>query len=579
MAVPLPRDHCVGYYDRHGAPADTQNGHTGYRSVFSGFVPTQSGVEGIPWSIFQPDLTYAPNYVPGGSGGPHGRIKTGVIETYLNSVDTYNLTGPTLLGTTIPLPWNILIRPFAGRAQPGWLKTAYGTVTNGTDTLSPYWTSTYQTVARDFATQLANYVPTDNYNSRQGTPLTLDLHPYVGGICFFGMMTTYPEPLLITGWNQSQLGNPSNATVQAAYKAQYSDLVAAWPNTPVEFSHNPAAFGGETFTEAMMTYEVAHNPSPKGVVCNNSLRFINAVPTPDTVSVYPPFILPWPGVQAQPSDPGPYHDALGYTAMYEFMMSLGPGNGTIDLGFPRVATPSPLAFQTSTYAKLGGTPTSLLQTIDYAIWQGARKIELPSDGGGYNNLTPAQLAPAVVKLFANDPAPAATGQILQHFTGGTPSASTTLTVTNVATQAGSTLVMFVGARGSSTQPAITVTGGGTWNARTTTGTASLNGIMEGLDCEPVTSVGASAITISTSVSASIVYEFFEISGLAAAPYENSSTANATGATTAPSSGALTPGNSTDVVVGAIFWPNATATITGLPASPWVNDPTVVGTAP
>jgi len=190
--------------------------------------------------------------------------------------------------------------------------------------------------------------------------------------------------------------------------------------------------------------------------------------------------------------------------------------------------------------------------------------------------TPAANAAYTIQygLVANNPGQAqAAGQVVQHVQAGTSADSTTLVVANLATTVGNLCVLKVGVRAASA-PTASISGGGTWNNRYSVNSGAGTGNMSGWDLVPTGSISANGITITSSQSGSMEYEFWEISGLSATPYENSATATGS---TAGATVSITPAVASDVVLGGIFWPNGSSTIGSLPGSPWVNDPTIVGT--
>ena len=166
--------------------------------------------------------------------------------------------------------------------------------------------------------------------------------------------------------------------------------------------------------------------------------------------------------------------------------------------------------------------------------------------------------------------------VLQHFTGVTsPGPATSLTVGNAATQPGSLLVLMTTVRAIST-PAASVSGGGTWTSRATSPTPSNHAVMEAWDLAAAPAVGINAFVVSSTVSGSISYEFWEIAGAATSPFE-AAVINS-GASVSPTD-SITTTNANDIVLGGILWSNATLTISGLPGAPWVNDATAEGLAP
>lgn len=193
---------------------------------------------------------------------------------------------------------------------------------------------------------------------------------------------------------------------EAALAGTYPAMAAIWGTTPVSVSHNPyqsiTATGTATVeaeTEALMGTLLASTTWPYGVIANNSIR-ANGL-------VYPP-----------PLGPGPYADPhnANYTSMFSAMASYGRGQANPNLGFTLRTQPAPIEIQLATYAAMGATPASLIASINYAIWLGARGIELPNDtGGGYTNLSLGTLASFVPAILANDPAATRTPVLIGRF--------------------------------------------------------------------------------------------------------------------------------------------------------------------
>lgn len=562
--------HCVGPFDRSGFTHLT--GLSGaWQAVMGGAVVNSGGQPGQAlWSSIQ---TSGPSTNP-------STISNADIDAAFVAVRNYNATSPTI-------PWRVKLRISAGSYQPGWLKAlantgSYGPLltTGGSSpqTMLAEWTPSYRTAWADFMAALAAYVPAD------GLGFALGVHPNMGELSVGGSMTTYAEPMLITGWSYSQLGFSSKSAYAAAAQPYLqlilADTIAAWPGKPVALSYNPYCNTADTFTETTMAYQTssvggggAGGVTPLGVLMNNSLRNNGASVVAPTYAPDPNTGLPW-------CTHGTYNDPLGpsasYTAMYTAQALLGQGAAAAALGgagYP-IAHPVPIAYQTA-QLHLIGTATDLCNTLSYAIWLGARMVEMPS---GFDTIgstfTPAMLGNYYAGFVANDPVAVSSSPIVQHLTGGSGGDVTSLTVQNLPTTAGNLLVLIVHARAATT-PVISIVGGGTWVNRINQNSVGLNANYTHWDLVPSSAVGANGIVIDSTQSGSVEYEFLEVQGLSASPFEASAVAHASTAGTAPAV-SITPANSGDVVIAAIGWPSGTATIGSLPGSPWVNDATVVG---
>lgn len=392
---------CLAFFDRSGT------GHlTGLSSAFKasmGGMVVNDGAQGqLFWSNMQAT-----------AGSPHGSgtIANAAIDAAFNAVKTYNATSPTI-------PWRVKLRPSAGIAQPTWLKNLHGTgsfgalLSNGTDTMVGFWTADFEAVWAQFMLTLAAYVPAD------GLGYTLDTHPNLGEVACGASMTTFAEPMLQSGWTYAQLGFANFAAFatvgEPALEASLKDTLAAFPNTPVSLACNPYGNSDVAFTSSAIGYLIksvasggAGGVTPMGVVENNSLRANlanNSIPSAGS-RVVAPTTARDPNTGAVWCDNGTFSDGHGgqYTTTYTTMAKTGQGAAASALGgagYP-IANPSPLCIQTSTYGGMGGTTVSLENTLDYAVWLGARMVELPSGFDGA--LTAPQLAAYVPGLLANDP--------------------------------------------------------------------------------------------------------------------------------------------------------------------------------
>lgn len=575
--------HCVFLFDRSGAPADSQGGNSGWQAVLGGFVVNSSAAPegGITWNELQ---TTAGS--PVGTGAIGHALGTGTgnqaIDNALLACQTRNNAYPTAT------PWTIKIRVFAGIYQPTWLKGLAGTgswgplLSNGTNTMLQPWTTDYLNAWSEFMQTLAAYTPV-NTGLLGNYALPLNQNPYVGEVVCGATMTTYAEPMLITGWTLAQLGFTGtnaaanyDAAAQPALQTALASTIDAWSETPVSLAYNPWRNTSQTFPETTMAYQVASEGgggaggvTPYGVLENNSVRNeAKAVTAPTTAHD--------PNTGAAWCTDGTYNDPLApsaaYTSMFTAMALLAPGaaaNALGGSGYP-ILNPSPLCIQTATMSDIGSDSTDFFNTLSYCIWLGARMIELPSTYATY--MTPTQAAQYSAGLLANDPTGNANSPIVQRVGGGTSSDQTTFTVQNAATTVGNACVLFVVARASST-PTISVSGGGTWTQRATETSVANNTNLTVWDLVPSSSIAANGITIGSTHAGSIGYKFYEIMGLASSPYETSAVARAASGGTAATV-SVTPATKTDVVLGAIAYPSGTATISALPSAPWTNEPLV-----
>ena len=224
---------CVGMFHRSGVcPA-------AFRTKMGGYVVNDGVIGGIPWANLQ-----ASAGSPAGSGAIGGSGATAINNAF-SDLRTWNAANPTIQQT-------IKIRVMAGVSQPGWLNGALGQTlcSNGTQTLTPFWTPAYQAAWNQFMLKLAAFVPA-------GETLPLDTNPLMGEFACGATMTSYAEPMLWTGgWNPTNLTGVTNTLAQNALQNTFVDTCAAWPHKPISVSHNPCVFGGETFTEANMDFMV-----------------------------------------------------------------------------------------------------------------------------------------------------------------------------------------------------------------------------------------------------------------------------------------------------------------------------------
>jgi hypothetical protein len=165
--------------------------------------------------------------------------------------------------------------------------------------------------------------------------------------------------------------------------------------------------------------------------------------------------------------------------------------------------------------------------------------------------------------------------ILQNLTAATSTGASTLAVPNAATTNGSRLVIIAAARASAT-PTLTISGGSFTSLGNVTNSGSSPGVLYWFEIAQSASVGSNAFTVNSSVaSGSIEAWFLELSGTAVTGASYSfQTATASGKTpTVSTTGSTTAG---DLVLGAFMFNSATATISGLPGSPWTNVTAVEG---
>lgn len=125
---------------------------------------------------------------------------------------------------------------------------------------------------------------------------------------------------------------------------------------------------------------------------------------------------------------------------------------------------------------------------------------------------------------------------------------------------------------SGTAPTVAISGGGTWTQRFSVDSPAGLGVCAAFDINPTGQVAANGITITSSESGSIEYEFYEIAN---ALYQGN--AHATGTSTTPTV-SITPVATSDVQVGVVFVPNISASLTPTGVSTWTNDDVTQGLA-
>lgn len=358
------------------------------------------------------------------------------INAAFDNVDLYNSTAPTY-------PWTLGNRSFSGESAPAWA-LALGTgapsgIANGTTPIAhttAWWDTTYLMGWEVFQLTMAAYVPVYSVRSSissGGLPAgvtnthTMNGHPLLGGVSEMCCMTKFAEPLMKDDYNdntdtgpptagQGRLNaiaagytfnhNPANlGTDNIQQQAAMAFMPIAWPDTPWEFSFNPAqdlttvnTGTDETWTETLMDYAVqlSGTACPRVVLMNNSLR-ANAANGPAS----------W-GLSAPVS---PYSDrSSGYTSMYLALLAYSGGPGIADLVGTSQAVllqpqRTPLGIQTSTYSGMGSSAAALKNTLTYAGKLGARMIELPGDGATNFHVLTANdpfWATSIATMLAND---------------------------------------------------------------------------------------------------------------------------------------------------------------------------------
>lgn len=372
---------CVGMFDRQGNNGSstqlTSNPSAAYKNVLGGFVASggtqPAGGTGVSWTDLQTS-------------------DAGAIASN-NNIDKA-LTLCTSVNAGQSKQWTVKLRIFCGTVSPTWAKNKGGGPVASPTTVGPWWTAEYQASYKDFMTKLAAKYDANALIGEVVIAMTGDdsgepmLHAQIGSGS--GRTSALRAGVYTTTYSQTS----TDPTQLAAVKAAMTTLTnAVWATTPVSFAYNPCdniatGSSGDTVNLTLPLIDYLHSnvASPKGVLENNSLR-ANGVVVPGNKS--------W-ATNGTYSDP---HSSK-YTDMYTRMAKYGTGLATTDLGFTRDANPSPICIQTSTYSGMGNSVASLQNTMEYAIWLGARMVELPS---GYMALTAAQLDAYNARLTANDP--------------------------------------------------------------------------------------------------------------------------------------------------------------------------------
>lgn len=393
---------CVGFYDRQGIPfANNYTNWTNaaFNSILSGFIiPTSQPVTfpgsddtgGIPWAELQPTAGNPPGTGP---------INGAAIDHAFDQADAYNNTNPAI-------PWTLKVRVLCGcgGASPWGLCPSWATALDGGPITAPdavgaqmpvWWGQAHLFPAFvNFYQALSDYVPqysvrssTSSFGLPTGTNTQpLGGHPLLGEVTesLGGDAASEPQIKNFT-WSQTQ-GNPvwSAALERQSQTLALASLVSMWGTTPVAYSSNPYQFlnsgtSNENFTEALIAYLAGDTV---GDVANPE----NLAPATAKFT-WPYMCFGNESLRANGLTYSPYADphAPSYTAMYTRMATyntLGAAHKALGLTNP-LPYDVPISIQTSTYAKMGGTPAALLATIQYGIWLGARCIELPL---GYTNI-------------------------------------------------------------------------------------------------------------------------------------------------------------------------------------------------
>lgn len=167
---------------------------------------------------------------------------------------------------------------------------------------------------------------------------------------------------------------------------------------------------------------------------------------------------------------------------------------------------------------------------------------------------------------------------IQQTQDGTAATGTTLGITNSGTALGSALGIHVTAHGA-TAPILSITdvNGNPYTREYSTGVGTTAN-HAGFTCVPAGQIASGTaaspqITITSSVAASIAYEFYEVG----APYVYQAQNTASGNSTIGGNAVgLTPTAPTDVQTASIAWPDGVTTISNLFSGNWVEDATQVG---
>lgn len=413
---------CVGFSDRQGIPYAnnyTNWGRASHNSILSGFIiptsdpityPSTDDTGGIPWAELQPSAGTPPGTGP---------INGAAIDHAFDQADAYNATNPAI-------SWTLKLRVLCGcgGASPWGLCPSWATALDGGPITAPdaigaqmpvWWGQANLFPAWvNFYTALSKYVPkysvrssTSSYGLPTGTNTQpLAGHPLLGEVTesLGGDAASEPQIKNFT-WSQTQ-GSPvwSETLEKQSQTLALASMVGPWRTTPVAYSSNPYQFldavpSNENFTEALIAYLAGDTV---GDVANPE----NLAPQIAKFT-WPYMVLANESLRANGLTYSPYSDphAPSYTSMYTHFAkynALGAAYSALGLTNP-LPYDVPISIQTSTYAKMGGTPAALLATIQYGIWLGARNIELPV---GYTNIAPTD--PSWMQNYAalqnNDPA-------------------------------------------------------------------------------------------------------------------------------------------------------------------------------
>lgn len=350
----------LGLIDRNGVPPFVSSDPM--CNVLSGFVAHGAIGGGVTWAELQPT-----------QGGPIA--SNNAIDKAINAARAQNsLSSQTR-------PWSVKIRAFTGEnAAPAWaMALAGGPITGSAGKMGVWWSPAWIAAWEDFMTKLA---------------AKYDSVPEIGEVVCGPSATQYMEPLskndFDSGTGLTSALRKGVYTPDWSWTADKANHVKAatfmqsvWTTTPMVYSFLPATdISGSpnpdmTFTLSLMDSIKSGVVASLGGLGNNSLRANNANGST--------------GLYASISSTGQVTDGHGtnYSTMYTHMRSLGPkGGGTL-----------PITIQTATYQGLGGDPTDLGHTLDYAVNLGARCVELPA---GYGAAGAAMLAKYHDLLAAND---------------------------------------------------------------------------------------------------------------------------------------------------------------------------------
>lgn len=349
-----------------------------------------------------------------------GPLDGSALDAGIATVRDYNANGGDIVhptnGVAPTHKWTGKLRISSGEQVAAWMKgvggaavSTVGAQSGGTVSVGRWWTPEYLEAWKNLMNALAWYVPA-------GETSPLRTNPLCGEVTEAIAMTLFAESFQKDDYRSASAGAASLIAVGYTWnldKAAHQNADAwlnsssVWGNCPFSLAHTPALNiyhstdpsvpdPDDAFTSLMVDTIASY---AKGVNENNSLGA-------DQLA-YPP---------AGGGNPAAYHDrSVHYTAMYTRMAKWGKGQAKIDLGFgsgvPSTGYYTPICIQTSTLDRMKTgtlcTPADVLASLDYAIWLGARCIEMPSgfDGGSKitTGVTLSQLLPYWSQLIANSP--------------------------------------------------------------------------------------------------------------------------------------------------------------------------------